>query len=53
MVLLDPSKTMDALLRQLSIYNTLPVFGTELAIEEKLKELMPKTDDRNRRARKF
>ncbi len=52
-VLLDPSKTMDALLRQLSIYNTLPVFGTELAIEEKLKELMPKTDDRNRRARKF
>lgn len=52
-VLLDPSKTMDALLRQLSIYNTVPVFGTEIALEEKIKDLMPKADDRSRRVRKF
>lgn len=48
-VLLDPSKSMDALLRQLSIYSTLPVFGTELALQEKLKDLMPKADPRRAR----
>ncbi len=50
-LLLDPNKNIDSVLRQLSIYNTLPVFGTELALEEKIKDFLPKADDRSRRGR--
>lgn len=45
---LDPSTEIDPILRQLNIYETIPVVGTELILEQKLKEFF---DERSRKSR--
>jgi anti-anti-sigma regulatory factor len=51
-VFLDPSKPVDNLFKQLNLYEKIPVYGTELVLQEKIKELnLHSSEEKKRRGR--